>query len=453
MRRRYRQAVLVAAAVALAAAAPYGVSRAQAPGQSLSTIAQLPDLETYRVQVYGDSLADGLQGGLADAFSDEPRLKLQQRARAIPSLFRGDLDDVVKAIETETGREPPQIAVLMLGVNDRVPLRAAYDRRVRVGSDEWRGEYGRRLDKLMRLFRARSIPVYWVGLPIMRRQDISEESQMISGVARERSLVNGIRFIDVQSSFADVDGAFTPYGSDVTGKNRLLRDQDGVHFTAAGYRKLAFFVDREIRRDIARARAEKPIALAGDEGEQKRIRPVKASAEAGPGRAASVAGRGGGRLPETAEGDIPQDDGRVTLRFAGARGAEEQTVTLDILRPAIPAAVVSIVTRRETVEKGSQHGDPVMTEIAGGATVVSTITPSGEAGQDRRQESPTSSLFYRVLVKGERLAPRPGRSDDLPWPRAEVLPPAPAAPVAASAQGSRNSPVPASPPAKTQPRR
>jgi hypothetical protein len=27
--------------------------------------------------------------------------------------------------------------------------------------------------------------------------------------------------------------------------------------------------------------------------------------------------------------------------------------------------------------------------------------------------------YYRVLFKGERLTPRAGRADDLPWPRPE----------------------------------
>lgn len=398
-----------------------------------ATGAPFPDLESYRVQVYGDTLAEGLQAGLADALSTEPRLQLQRRSRPLQGLLRGEFEDELKAIEAEVGRETPNIAVILLGLNDRVPLRAPNGRRFAVGADEWRGEYGRRLDKLMRLFRGKSVAVYWVGLPIMRRQDIADDAQMMGGVVRERALANGARFLDVLPSFANVDGTFTTYGPDVTGKNRMLRDQDGVHFTAAGYRKLAFFVEREIKRDMGQARAEKPIPLAGDEAEQKRIRPVKASAQPGAtARGGTASGRQTAKSVEVSEGDLPPDDARVTIRQTGPRGQEESAVTLEISRPAIPAAVVALVTRRESADKASQLGDPVMTEIGAGVTVISSITPSGEAGQDRRQQSPTNSLYYRVLIKGERLPPKPGRSDDLPWPREEVLPAAPQ-PVAAPA--------------------
>ena len=118
-------------------------------------------------------------------------------------------------------------------------------------------------------------------------------------------------------------------------------------------------------------------------------------------------------------------------------------MTLDILRPAIPAAVIALVTRREAAaERTAQPGEAVVEEVGGGLTVVNSVSQLGDGtqapGQGRRRQSPTLSPFYTVLVKGERLTPRPGRADDFAWPRsgAALAPEAvPAAPAPAPAAG------------------
>src|SRR5262249_57608272 len=48
-------------------------------------------------------------------------------------------------------------------------------------------------------------------------------------------------------------------------------EADGMVFTAAGNRKLALFVEQEIKRDLNLAKNERAIPLAGNEAEQKRV--------------------------------------------------------------------------------------------------------------------------------------------------------------------------------------
>src|SRR5690606_28033049 len=116
---------------------------------------------------------------------------------------------------------------------------------------------------------------FWVSLPVMRRQDMNEDAEMINDLIRSRALANGVRFVDIFASFADADGNYNPYGPDLAGKTKLLRDQDGVHFTDTGYRKLGYFVLRELKRAATQAWEERTIPLAGNEAEQARIRPVQ----------------------------------------------------------------------------------------------------------------------------------------------------------------------------------
>ncbi len=220
----------------------------------------------------------------------------------------------------------------------------------------------------------------------------------------------------------------------------MLRDNDGIGFTGAGNRKLAYFVEREIRRDLTQAKNERNIPLAGAEAEQRRLLPKPeplapqtgwdGTVKAGDGSPAAATAKDGGR-PASPErqagaaqpslGDQKADNTRVTIKTVGRSGREEVS-TLEILRPAIPASVIALVTRRESPDRPSQLGETVTDTLPGGLVVLSSITPGLGTGTvaQRRRLAPTQTPFFRVLVKGERLTPKPGRADDFSWPRADA---------------------------------
>jgi hypothetical protein len=199
-----------------------------------------------------------------------------------------------------------------------------------------------------------------------------------------------------------------------------------VHFTQAGYLKLAHFVERELKRDIAQARTERSIPLAGDPAEQSRVNPekvrLKAESERAQAQAKSAKGGGGVAAPAaSADGakDQKLETGKVDIRVPGVEGTE-QVVTVEIVRPAIPASVVALVTRKQSNDKAAQMGDVLVDQIPGGLTVMSSIVPPRGADGGRRRLSPTQSPYFRVLEKGERLPPKPGRADDFTWPRPQA---------------------------------
>ncbi len=415
----------------IAALATFGAMTTRVAAQSSESASFLdpfPPNDRYRVQVWGDQMADGLQEGLAELIGAEPRLLLDKKHRWLAGIMKTDIDVEAKAIDTALATAAPHIAVVLLGAGDRIPLRRA-NRRFTVGSDEWKEDYARRLDLVMRALRKRQVAVFWVGLPVMRRQDANDDAEVINELIRGRALANGVRYIDIFPSFAGPDKGYDANGPDLAGKIRNLRDTDGVHFSPAGYRKVAYFVERELKRAAAQAWDERTIPLAGSEDEQSRIRPPT-TVKLGP-LAASVAKKSAGasaeagaqKSGETAaqpDAGVKAENSRITLKSIGAQGREE-SVTLDILRPAIPAAVVALLTRRESETKASQVGDAVMTEILGGLTVVSSVTPLAEPTGDRRRTAAASSPLSSVLQKGESLPPKPGRADEMPWPRPEPV--------------------------------
>ena len=406
--------------------APTAEVRAQG-AEAGSFLDPFPQGDRYRVQVWGDQMADGMLEGLVEQLADEPRLQADKKLHPLSGLLRIDADQEAKSIETSLATGAPDIVVIMLGAGDRLLLRRG-SRRIGVGSDEWRAEYARRMDLVMRALRKRSVAVFWVGLPVMRRQDASDDAEMMNEIIRGRALANGVRFIDIFASFADGDKTYSSHGPDLAGKIRLLRDPDGVHFTGSGYRKLAYFVERELKRAAAQAWDERMIPLAGGEAEQARVRPapaVKLAPLAAHGKAAASGGSGPSASPRPAVaggGDgIKAETTRITLKSVTETGREE-SVTLEILRPAIPASLVSLLTRRESDEKATHIGDTVMTEIQGGLTVVSSVTPLADTqGERRRGVTDQTTPQHRVLQRGESMPPKPGRADEMPWPRPEPV--------------------------------
>jgi len=415
------RAALVAALALLAPALP---AAAQVESTGTSYITPFPEGDVYKLQTYGDAFAEGLLAGLNEAFAGDARLQISRRHRNISGLARGEFEDEMRA-EEAPGRETFHIGVIMLGIGDRVHMRLSPRDRVILGSNEWREEYARRVDTLIKTLRKKGMALYWVGQPVMRRYEANDPAQTMNDIVRDRTFLNGVKFIDIQAHFADEGGNFTPYGPDITGKRVLLREPDGVLFTAAGNRKLAHFVEQEIKRDLNQAKNARAIPLAGNEAEQKRInamrpRPQPPGEDGWRGTVNPSKDDKAGQQRGAPEGsnELKADNGRITLRSVSPSGREE-SVTIDLLRPAIPSAVIALVTRKESADKPTQMGDVLAEDVGGGLVVQSSITPAGAGAPGGRRASPSLAPYYQVLIKGERLPPKPGRADDFSWPKLE----------------------------------
>lgn len=461
-RRAFARRVLASCVVLLAAwsvsllpaTVPPALAQSADDAMVSSYITPFPGGEQYKLRVIGDEFGDGINVALAEALGTDPRLDIEKKTVWMSGLSRPDSEAELQNVTQAAVRDKPHVAVIMLGGQDRWSYRAPNGKRHPVGTAEWRAIYTKRADDLIRGLKSAGAAIYWVGLPIMRRGELNEAVQAINDVIRERAYLNGVRYIDVYSGFTDEQGEYNAYGPDLAGKSRLLRDADGIHMTDAGYQKLAHFVERELKRDLTQAKNERAIPLAGSEAEQATINPNKLPVKpAGTPlwQTTSSGNAAAGASGEGNSGDQRADNSRINLKTQGADG-REQVLPVDIVRPAIPAAVITLVTRRESADKPSQMGDQVIDQIPGGLTVMSSITPAGEgaAGLAARSKiAPTQTPFFRVLVKGERIAARPGRADDVSWPR-PVPEPDPATPDAAPDAGSLD-PTAAAAPTKAPP--
>jgi uncharacterized protein len=118
-------------------------------------------------------------------------------------------------------------------------------------SEQWEKIYTKRIDDTIAALKSKNVPVFWVGLPAIRGAKSTSDASYLNNLYRARAQKAGIIFIDVWDGFVDEDGKYTNYGPDFEGQQRRLRSNDGVYFTKYGARKLAHYVEREIRRYMA----------------------------------------------------------------------------------------------------------------------------------------------------------------------------------------------------------
>ncbi|HEY2754688.1 MAG TPA: DUF459 domain-containing protein [Pseudolabrys sp.] len=125
-------------------------------------------------------------------------------------------------------------------------------------SDEWEKVYTRRIDDTLAALKSKGVPVFWVGLPSIRGTKSTSDVSYLNDLYRARAERAGVVYIDVWDGFVDEGGKYTNFGPDYEGQTRRLRSGDGVYFTKYGARKLAHYVERELRRYMSN---RVPVAL------------------------------------------------------------------------------------------------------------------------------------------------------------------------------------------------
>jgi len=268
---------------------PADYSRAPAPRKPEKGEQSEP---TTSIVVMGDGMADWLAYGLEDAFADTPDVAIVRKDRPHSGLLRYDPKDdldwwhVARDILNE---QKANYVVMMLGVSDRQNIRerdlakeAEKDAKekadekggaegdksdqaagaetaakkkangvVEFQSDQWEKIYDRRIDDTIAALKSKGVPVFWVGLPAIRGAKSTAEASYLDNLYRQRAERAGVVYIDVWDGFVDENGKYTTFGPDYEGQRRRLRTADGVYFTKYGARKLAHYVEREIRRYMA----------------------------------------------------------------------------------------------------------------------------------------------------------------------------------------------------------
>lgn len=115
-------------------------------------------------------------------------------------------------------------------------------------TEKWEEVYGARVDEMIAVLKTANVPVLWVGVPAVRGTKSTSDLQYLNEIVRPHVEKAGMLYVNVWDGFVDERNNFMQRGPDVDGQIRQLRTSDGVHFTRFGARKLAHYVERDLRR-------------------------------------------------------------------------------------------------------------------------------------------------------------------------------------------------------------
>jgi hypothetical protein len=279
--------------------------------------------------VLGDSMADWLAYGLEEQLAETPEIGIVRKHRALSGLIRYDQKnetDWPKVARDLIAAEKPQAVIVLVGLQDRQDIRertpakphsqhkpgatgqqpaqagagqpqqpaeanddetpsiaSPEPQRVRPSgpvefrSERWEELYGAKVDEMLAAVRTANVPVLWVGVPAVRGAKSTADLQYLNDIIRPRVEKAGFIFVNVWDGFVDERGNFMQRGPDETGQIRVLRTQDGVHFTRFGARKLAHYVERDLKRVL---REPIPAALSNVPVDPQPAQPAKPSGPA-----------------------------------------------------------------------------------------------------------------------------------------------------------------------------
>jgi uncharacterized protein len=220
---------------------------------------------SQNVVVFGDSLAELVGQGLDDAFEEVEDVAIVRKARGDSGLVRTDAYDWPKTIQEYLSGDPKvRYAVMMIGANDRQPIREGETSHEPL-SDRWKEIYRQRVDDVIKTFTDRKLPFVWIGVPPMKNERASADVLALNEIYREQVQKAGGIYVDIWPGFIDDQNRYAATGPDVDGQIARLRTSDGVHFTRAGARKAAHFVDVELKR-LIEARSGTAVAAPSTDG-------------------------------------------------------------------------------------------------------------------------------------------------------------------------------------------
>ena len=320
----------------------------------------------HHVLVIGDTLAGQIAEGLEDSLQDRADVAVENKAKADSGLVRTDFYDWPKAAgELLAADAKIMVGVVVLGPNDRQVIREGEITHEPL-SERWLQLYKARVEAVASAFSTRRVPLIWVGAPPMQNARLSADLTTLNDLFRKGAEAAGGEFVDLWGVYVDTENRYAAMGPDVNGQVARLRLGDGVHFTKAGARKAAHFIDVVIRRLLEKTPTQNVIAL-----------PVPPEADGTPAPA-----------PQ------PMDVERLIDRMVSGIPTDLPLVPVVPPRPLAGPIL------------------PLTGAVAGGGdtTLITSV-------QEARGRGDVAAQLDRVFGQGIAPEPRPGRADDFRWPR------------------------------------
>jgi hypothetical protein len=365
------------------------------------------------VMVMGDGMADWLASGLEDAYSDQPDMGVIRKAKNTSGLLRyqpkGEPADWAAAAKGILEAEKPDVIVVMLGINDRIPIREPVSEK----SDKDKGkDKDKAVDKKGEKKDARG------------KIDNKGDDKAEAAKPEERDA-------ELPQEDAESDAPAAP-------QEKTARSPNGVYeFRDDRWVEL---YQKKIEEMIAVLKSKGvPViwvglpAIRGPKGPSDMLFLDSLYREAAAKAGITYVDVWDGFVDERGlllqkgpdfEGQIRQlrsYDG-VYFTKPGARKLAhyvEREITRLLANRAAP---ITLPNEPATPEANAVPGQPAPRPLAGPIMplVAASVSSDQLLGGPGTRPASVDALAARTLVKGEPLSPPAGRADDFAWPRREV---------------------------------
>jgi hypothetical protein len=208
---------------------------------------QQKDPDAGLILVVGDRMARGVADGLKFTLAEKPQIRVEPVTQDKAGFTGEAPPDWATQVLSKIRGADVKAVVVMIGQQD-IGKTFPGEPPVEFMTAQWLDTYRAKVGALVRVVRQEKKPLIWAGLPPTNDElvnaDFSQLNAIIQGAAEDRR----VRYVDIWDIFLAEDGSYSSYGPDVDGKNTRLRTGERIGFTWAGYRKVAFFIERELSR-------------------------------------------------------------------------------------------------------------------------------------------------------------------------------------------------------------
>lgn len=204
-------------------------------------------LEPRRVLIVGSSLAaTGFGAVLEDMLDEHPDIECFRKAKSASGLVRPDFFDWDDQSKRQVEFRKPDLVIVFMGANDGQDI-PAWQGSGRVGwnDEDWPAAYRTRVDDFlgnltMSVEGQGGADVMWLALPKMPSPSLERKLTVIRGVHEQAVAALGGHgsYLDTTQYLIDDQGQLM-VSTEVRGKQREIRSEDGVHFTMSGCEYLA----------------------------------------------------------------------------------------------------------------------------------------------------------------------------------------------------------------------
>ncbi len=199
-----------------------------------------------RILVIGDFMAYAAADALKGLYIDNTGVIIINGTVPDSGLVRTDYYSWKRNISKLIDKNKPEAIIIMVGANDNQPITMPHGL-LSTEQPEWLNVYERRVTEITKGLRDSGKPWIWVGQPAFENNDLTRKMLIFNELYKNKTEAAGGHFVSVWGGFVDTQGQFSFSGYDVNGIAVKLRTNNGINFTSEGKKKLASYLEKQLK--------------------------------------------------------------------------------------------------------------------------------------------------------------------------------------------------------------